>query len=151
MTNTIAIKGMPFVKEGQAATVITPGDLIEIRSGTNAVGVHSTAAPTNETQRAFALENEVWSGVGPTSKGIDDTYAIGDTVKYGVFAPGQEVYAWLKNDVNANVTRGGLLMSTGDGKLTGRTGAGVEAVAVALETINNSAGGAPVRIRVEAL
>ena len=158
MANIIVLKGNPFRKEGIAvAAGILPGDLLELKNvafrdnGTGTYGVHSLAAPTYKPQPIFAIENEVYAGQGPLSKLVSDAYAINDTMILGVFRPGEEAWAWLKNDVNANVVIGDKLMSTGDGKLTKLTGATAVPVAIALEVINNTAGGAPVRIRVEVL
>lgn len=156
MPNTVILKGLPFRKEGVAvAAGILPGDLLEQKNvayntaGVGTFGVHSAAAGTFKPQPIFALENEVYTGKGPDSRSVTDTYGIGDTVLLGYFRPGEEVWAFLKNDVNANVVIGDKLMSTGDGKLTKLTGATAVPVAIALETINNTAGGAPVRIKAE--
>lgn len=158
MPNTVLLKGNPFRKEGVAvAAGILPGDLLEQKNvaynaaGVGTFGVHSLAAPTYKPQPIFALENEVYSGVGTLSKLVSDAYAISDTLMMGWFRPGEEVWAWLKNDANANVVIGDKLMSTGDGKLTKLTGATAVPVAIALETLNNTAGGVPVRIKAEVL
>lgn len=103
-TKTIAIKGDYVQKEREANAAITPGDLIEVMSTGN-VRAHSTIG--GQGQRAFALENDL------IGKGIADAYAAGDSVKYGVFSPGAEVYGRVSEAVNL----GDALESAGDGRL----------------------------------
>jgi len=142
MTNTIALKGGCIVKEAEAAGTITPGHLIE-RTTAGLVQVQSVAAGV--AQRAFALENDL------IGRGIDDNYSISETVKFGVFERGAEVYALL--DGGENVAIGAQLVPAGDGSLI-EASSGEEAAvcAIALEAVNNSgtsAGGAHMRILVE--
>ena len=133
MTQTIALKGDFIRKEGEASAVITPGDLIEF-GGANELRVHATVG--GQARRAFALENDL------IGKGITDDYAAGDTVQYGVFPHGAEVYA----NAGEAVTLGDALESGGDGTLVvSSTPVTGSIVAWALETIG-SAG----RLKVEA-
>lgn len=104
--NTIIVKGDLVRKEGEASAAITPGDLIEF-GGAADVQVHSTVG--GAARRAFALENE------PVGKGVDDAYAAGDTVQYGVFYPGAEVYARLS--AGETCSKGDALESAGNGRL----------------------------------
>jgi len=143
---TITVKGAANVirKEGIAVAAITPGHLLErVAAG---VQVHSTAA--KRAARAFAVENEVVGG------DIDAVYAALDTVLYGVFPPGAEVYAILAD--SQTVVVGEFLESNGDGTLkevavdtatddTQRN----SLIAVALEAVTTS--GAVARIRCEVL
>ncbi len=143
MTSTITLKGDHVRKEGEASEAITPGMLIEF-GGTNDLRKHATEAGPG--RKAFALENDL------VGEGIDDAYASGDTVQYGVFPPGAEVYALLDGGENASV--GSQLMSSGDGSLkVVETEAQQDSIiAWAIEDKNNSAtsaGGAHARIKVE--
>ena len=136
---TITVKGEFIRKEAEAAGAITPGHLIE-DDGNGDVIVHATAA--GEGRKAFALENSL------IGDGIDDDYADGDTVQYGVFTQGAEVYAFLAAGENAGI--GDALVSNGDGTLA-VMGTGEEAVimAWAMEAVDNSAGSDAERITVE--
>jgi hypothetical protein len=122
-------------EDDKAAAAITPGMLVNF-NGAGDLVPHATAGAA--AARAFALEREEAGG------DIDNVYAIGDTVKVGVCAPGVRVNA-LIGVVNA--TKGALLESDGTGKLR-LLAAGV-AIAWAIEALNNAAGVA--RLRVEVL
>lgn len=147
MDNTIILEtaeGRPVRKEAVAAVAITPGELIESRnnSGTEEFGPHDTANGT--AQPMFALENDL---VGDD---IDDDYDAGDTVQAGVFGPGDRVQAWLA--YGENVAVGDFLTSDGAGALHAAAGsADKRIVAKAKESIDNTSGGARVRIEVEVL
>ncbi len=141
MGNTIALKGGSIRKEGEASSVITPGDLVEF-GGVNDLQTHGTAG--GPARKAFALENDL---IGDA---IGDDYAAGDTVQYAVFQPGAEVNALL--NYPENVAKGDPLVSGGDGGLVAFIESTHEAgaiVAFAAELKNNSAGGAQVRIVAE--
>jgi hypothetical protein len=103
---TIAILGSPVVKERTANAAITPGHLIELMS-TNYVRVHATAGGT--AQKMFALEDE------NQGNEISDAYTAANVCRYGVFSPGQEVYAILADGETAVI--GSKLESNGDGTL----------------------------------
>ncbi len=141
MTRTIALKGDFIRKEGESSGVITPGHLVEF-GGSQDIDVHGAAA--GEARKAFALENDL------IGDGIDDDYAQNDTVQYGVFVPGAEVYAWLEYGQTTAI--GDAMVSAGDGTLqlfiesSDEKGA---IVAYALEVVANTSGGAAVRVRVE--
>lgn len=144
--NTIVLKGNGIRKERAAEAAITPGDLIEVTS-TGTVQRHSTAG--GNAQRAFAVENEV------VGKEISEDYAAGDNVLYEVLPPGCEVNALVAAGAAA-IVKGDYLESDGTGKLRklATSAATSEAqrasvVAVALEDVDNSAGGSPARIIVE--
>lgn len=147
MTRTINLKdnggALMAAKEGEASSAITPGHLVEF-GGANDLQVHGTAG--GPARKAFALENDL------IGKGIDEAYAAGETVRYGVFASGAEIYAWL--DGGQNVAKGDPLVSAGDGSLAGVATETEQdsIVAYALEAVNNSAATAGVhaRIKVEA-
>lgn len=119
---------------------VLPGMLVEITSA-GEVKPESHAAGANVFPR-FAVEL-------PAREGQDiNTYydEDGETVLTARCRPGDHAYALL--EVGANVALGAFLESNGAGSLqavsTGRV------VAMALEAVNNSAGSAPARIRVEA-
>jgi len=124
MPSTIVLKGGFIRKEGEASSAITPGHLIQF-GGVNDLEVHQTVG--GAARRAFALENDL------IGKGIDDAYAAGDSVEYGVFHQGAEVYAL----VTGAVSLGDALESHGDGTLHPSSTALPESVvAWALETVS---------------
>jgi hypothetical protein len=89
---TITMKGNAHVirKEGIVITAaITPGMLVA-RAATGIVR-HATAAAN--AARAFAVENEV------VGDGIDDDYAVADTILFGIFPSGAEVYAFCSGSI----------------------------------------------------
>ena len=131
-------------KEGVAAEAITPGHLV---SGPDAALVKHAVAAGN-ARKAFAVEYD-------PAKGIDDAYAIGDQVMYGVFKTGEEVYALVAAAAPA-IADGDALQSAGDGTLRKAVASAATSeaqrdgiVAYAREAVDNSGGGAAVRIRVE--
>lgn len=143
MTATIALKGDFVQKEGEASAAITPGHLIMF-GGANDLQVHGTSGGYG--RKAFAFENDL------IGRAISDAYALGETVKYGVFSPGAEVYALL--DGAENVAKGAALVSAGDGSLReiGTEPEQDSIIAYAMEAVNNSTestGGAHARIIVE--
>lgn len=135
----IFLKGRPMGKEGIAAAAgILPGMLLDAVPGGDVVP-HATAS--GAAVPAFARPNEV------IGNGIDVPYANGDTVLYGVCTSGDEVYGWIAD--TANIAAGDYLESAGNGTLRAVT-TGV-AVAKALQTVDNTAGGAPARMKLEVL
>lgn len=110
---TIVLRGDGIRKEGIAAAAVTPGMLIE-RTATLTIQAQSTAGA--QAQRAFAVENEV---VGLE---IDTAYVALDTLIYEVLPPGAEVYGWIDEE---NITKGDLLVATGDGSLKGVSTPGI--------------------------
>ena len=102
----IVFKGTFIRKEGVTDEAITPGHLIEL-GGSNDVQKHSTSG--GDAARMFALENDL---VGDA---YDDAYGSDDTVQYGVFENGAEVYAILTT--GQTITKGKFLASNGDGTL----------------------------------
>jgi hypothetical protein len=130
-------------KEALASATITPGMLIE-RLSTGKVAAHATAGGYGIA--AFAIENEVYAGQGEAPT-IDTNYAADDLVQYGVFQPGQEVYALLAANAAAIVV-GDKLVSQGAGYVKKVVTTDV-VLAIALQAVDNSAGGTPVRIKIE--
>lgn len=126
MPKTIALKGDFIRKEGEASAAITPGDLIEF-GGSADLRPHATIG--GQARRAFAVENDL------IGKGVDDAYAAGDNVQYGVFVPGAEVYARLA--AGETCTKGDALESAGNGRLqVSSTPVEGSIVAWALETVS---------------
>jgi hypothetical protein len=136
----IALLGQPIQNEDRAAAeAITPGHLCTI-NGSGLWIKHATAAA--KCMPNYAMERD------EMGKGIDDAYAIGDTVKMGAFSPGMRVNALLAAAAGA-ITVDDYLESAGNGTLR-LLAAGV-AIAKALEAVDNSAGGTAARIRVEVI
>lgn len=138
-------KGQPILNERLAGEAgILAGHLVEEAAG--AVQLHSTAA--GSAQKLFAMPNVAVAG------DIDTAYANGETVIYGAFHSGQEVYALVAAGATA-IPDGGKLESAGDGTLRVVSASAATAdtsrdstVAYAKEAVDNSGGGAAVRIKV---
>ena len=93
-------------EDDKAAVAITPGHLLT-HDGSGNLIVHGTA--DGIATPLFALERE------ELGKGIDDVYAIGDTVKVGAFHKGQRVNALVPSGQTLAV--GASVASNGDGRL----------------------------------
>lgn len=134
---TILLKGRGTRDERVANAGINPGYLLNTRSD-GKYEKHGTAGAN--TPRIFALENELFG------LGIDDAYVANDLVQAEQCGPPQWVLAKLPADATA-VVIGDKLQSNGDGTLTKVTGTNT-ALAMALDAVDNSAGGTEVFIRV---
>lgn len=146
MSNTITLHQRDsHVYDGQADGAVTPGELLEqtgVSGDLPTYGAHSGAA--EQAAPRFAIE---YSHTGMT---VDDDYADGDHLELRKGLPGDEFYAFL--DAGASVTPGDQLVSAGNGALQAVTGDGSDqgvVVCEALETVDNGAGGSPVRIEIE--
>lgn len=152
---TILLRGNPQAAEGRADTTgLYPGMLVAIKSD-NDIIAHPTAKGVAAPN--FVREEDYVGG------SIDVAYASLDRVPYWKCQKGDEVYAFL--ETGANVAIGAYLESNGAGYLQAltagsQTTSGVvtfpgNAVAVALEAVNNSGGGAgpdaSARIKVRVL
>lgn len=105
--NTIKLKKfLDIQEEFEAASAITPGDLLELTSA-GKVQRHSTSG--GNAARMFALESEL------EGKGITENYAAGDRVQVWFPVSGEIVYARLADE--QNVTFAGFLQSAGNGCL----------------------------------
>jgi hypothetical protein len=103
----VKLLGEPIQNEdSQAAEAITPGHLVTFNSSGNLIK-HATAG--GNAARAFALERE------EMGDDYDVAYAIGDTVKVGVFYPGCRVNAIIAS--GQNLIKGDFLESAGNGNL----------------------------------
>jgi hypothetical protein len=144
-SNTIWLKGEGQVKEAAAGGAITPGHLIT-RNTSNQFVVHAGAEAN--AYAMFALEKDF------VGKDLSSAYVATERVQAVVPLPGAEIYALLPASALA-VVIGDELVSNGDGTLKKVTTAAVttlnlrRVVARALEAVDNSAGGTPVRIKVE--
>jgi len=109
---SVVLRGQPeFNEYGAATEAIKPGYLVK--------GVSSLAKQTATTgYYAFALAIER----GELGQGIDNvagngvlaaSYAIGDTVKVGVFDAGDEATVWIAS--GENIVEDDLLESAGNG------------------------------------
>lgn len=148
--NTVILKGPYVHKEGtvKAGVTITPGHLLE-RETDGTIKVHGVAA--GNAAKMFAIENAMMG------KGITDTYAAADNILFGIFAPGAEVYA-LVAAAAAAIVIGNYVESAGDGTVRVLTNAAstpeesrASVIGRALEAVDNSGGGAAVRIRIEVI
>lgn len=148
--NKIIILGDPVYKELALKALdvygngkVTPGMLVE-RAANKTVQPHSTSG--GNAQPIFALESPFRLGAD-----IDTVYdKDGENVRIGFCRPGDEVYALLA--VGQNVAENALLQSNGAGSLmaySATTPPLQRLVCRALEAVNNSAGSAPARIKVE--
>ena len=109
--NTIKLKKyQDIIEEYAAASVITPGNLIELTSS-GTVQNHSTEG--GNALPMFALEDELHG------RGIEDDYAAADKVQCWVAQPGEIVYARLAD--GESVAPGDFLESAGGGTLKKHT------------------------------
>lgn len=139
--NTISLGGDGvLVNDLPASAAITPGQLIE-RHYSSGMKWRKHATAGGGGQKAFALQPSM------LNKTITDDYASGDLVEAMIGYPGATFYALIAS--GQNITGGALLESAGNGTL--RVFASGVQIAIALESVNNSAGPADARIRVEAL
>jgi hypothetical protein len=135
--NRIDLWGDPPYYDGVASAVITPGDLIMIDPANGQLKPHSAAAGA-QAAALFALTNTV------IGKGLEDTYAVGDTVYYCASKPGDQVQARIK--VGATLHPGTRLESAGDGTLQVQTTGVAVAESMEDETVTGTPAHARVRI-----
>jgi hypothetical protein len=135
-------------KEADAAEAITPGHLVAL-DGSNKAIKHNIADVAAAAGVQFvgpvsvAVENDQMGG------GLDDAYAINDRVLYAQLKPGNEFYGLVAAAAPA-IALHDYLASAGNGTLR-KTVVKAEAVGRALQAVDNSGGGAAVRIRTEVL
>lgn len=123
---------------------VEPGDLLDLNSS-GYYDAHGTAGETNAQPRFARKAGEIGGDIG-------DSYASGDWIKVAYAQPGVKVYAYL--DAGENVDYDEELESAGNGKLRSRTDPTSPndpsaTVARAIEAVDNSTGGDPVRVEVE--
>lgn len=150
--NTIVISDQPFIQEEKLADTVAlkPGDLVQLKSGdATKIALHSTAG--GNAQPMFVLESPYTDPADGAA--IDLAYGTGDTVRFIVARPGDQIYGWLT--IGANVAVGAFLESAGSlGALRAVTAGTTNhhrVIAKALEAVNNSAGSAKARIKVEVI
>lgn len=135
---TIVLKGRDMrYEEGRAGGAITPGHLIMLTSAGDYT-VDGTAGATDEL--TVAIEDSL------RGKTIDDAYADDDLIRFVILRPGDVFLALLPASATA-VVIGDNLIRNGDGCLKKTTGSPTQVVAVALEAVDNSAGGTVARIK----
>lgn len=132
---TIIVGGEGLRYEYEAASAVSPGDLI-ITNSASKVLRHATAG--GATEPLFAIENEIFG------KGVEVDYAATDRVLCEACHSGMLVNYNVAPAAPAIVV-GDQLESAGDGTLRKKT-TGV-AIAVADEAVDNSAGGSKTRAR----
>jgi hypothetical protein len=135
--NTILLKGRGVRLEAKAAGAIRPGHLVR-RNNAGSLIVNNVAA--RNVPRCVAVENDL------EGRGIDDAYASGDFVQSETLRGGDWAYAFVPA-AGAAIVIGDELEADATGCVIKRS-AGTP-IAVALDALDNSAGGAPARIRIE--
>jgi len=145
--DTIIIQAKdPHRKEELASAAITPGELLEFvpsGGGADAGQLRAHATAGGFAVPMFALEE------GYVGGGIDDDYADGDRVTYGVFTTGDVVYGFLASGEDAG--KGEPLESAASGYLrVSQTSNDPTVIGWAYEDKDNSSSpSGPVRIKVE--
>ena len=150
---TVLLGGEPRHAEAPAASAnVTPGMLLLLTSAA-AVRPHNVAGGAGPVMVAREADF-----IGAS---IDDVYeyATSDLVPYYIGKSGDRFYMFL--EAGANVAIGAKLESNGAGALQAVTAPaetegvvssfGGQALVQALEAVNNSGGGDPVRIKVEVI
>jgi hypothetical protein len=135
ITRTILLKGRGYRMERAAGGTIKPGSLVQLTS-TNTLVVAATALLKYAT---FAVEDD------HNGKDIDTNYVVNDYVQAETLTAGCEVNALLAAAATAIVV-GSQLEAAADGTVRLRT-TGIQ-IGVALEAVDNSAGGTQVRLRI---
>lgn len=108
----IQLKGEGVQEEGRAASAITPGQLISLDSDGELIP-HAVAG--GAASPSFALEDAL------QGRTIEDNYAIGELVTYGIGRPGDVYLGW--GAAGEDIANGDKLSSNGDGtfKVAGST------------------------------
>lgn len=137
--NTILLEsaGVPQLNERSAVAAITPGDFLE-RSLIGSYQRQSTAGQPGP--KLVALEQDL------IGQGIDDDYAVGESVRAVYATPGNWIYAFVPAGAAAIVV-GDDLQFDGTGCLIKAVAGTV--VATSLQDVNNSAGASKARIEIE--
>lgn len=126
--------GAPITNERLAGVAgIIPGMLVRESAGNVIINATAGKGPA-----LFALPNL------PVSGDISTAYATGVTVQYGAYSAGQEVNALVAAGALA-IADGAPLTCSTDGTLV--TGTEANAIAYAMEAVDNSGGATVVRIK----
>lgn len=142
--NTVHLAGpIRVVDDLPGVGAITPGMLLdyESNSGVLSVSVHDAAADVQTT--LVALERI------ELNKGVDDAYADGDLVKFGVLQPGSQFWGIIPSGQTIAVAQ--KLQSNGDGKLKDATADTADAGVAKFVALEAKTALADTRIRVEVL
>jgi len=119
----------PVYREAKADVEIAVGSLVKV----SATGV----TLSTEAAAAYSVAD-----TNPCNGGtIDDNYAAGDLLRYGNYSEGDEVLLLLAD--GQNVAEGDALAGGAQGQVVAGSGVGI-----ALESVDNSVGGAAARIAV---
>ena len=135
-------------KEANVAEAITPGHLIALNaSGAmikhNVAGPAASAGANAQGKVQVAVENDFFGG------GIDDPWAINDQGLYQPLDTGCEFMALVAAGAPA-IAYNDYVESAGNGTVR-KTTIVANAIGRACEAVDNSGGGAPMRLRVEVL
>jgi hypothetical protein len=127
----------PVYNERTATEAITPGMLVNpVAAGT--VEKNDLTGDGNGTVEV-AVENDIFGG------GIDDDYAIGDTVISQILRPGCEFMGLLAASATAVVFDDYITLAAGGFVAKGTR---ANAIGMAREAVDNSGGATPARLRV---
>jgi hypothetical protein len=131
-----------LINDASVGVATTPGMLVERYNNSGALQFRPNTQSTNVPQTpAVALNASMLNHT------TDDVYAVGDLAEVAILSPGAS--AWMLIPSGQNITQGAFLESNGDGTLKVRSSG--NGLFQALESVNNSAGPANARIRVEAV
>lgn len=136
-----------LAKEADAFEAITPGHAIYLRPS------DTKAAKATGPKKPFmvATENDLFGAQGGPSYGINDPYVANDRVIYYIPCRGAEIQGLVGAAAPAIAYDDYLQVSATVPGCLEKTVTLANAVAVARQAVNNSAGGTQVRIRAEAL
>lgn len=145
--NTIFLKCRTHTTydERRVATAFKPGMLLNT-DGDGKLIPHATDGDVKPSW--FAVEEDFYgTGAGGVTRTIDDEYAIDSLGRYQKALEGDVVYAWLA--AGENVDEDDFLTSNGDGTLRLAVVGTDELLGKPTEAVDNTAGGAAVRVKVE--
>jgi hypothetical protein len=143
--STIILKAFDYaMNEGIVSNAaITPGSLVMLHSdGT----VRDNATADRRTGALVAVEYELGQYSTAIAGGIDTDYAVGDRIKYAALRSGDEFYALIAAAEPAIAL--GARLTAGPTGTVANSAAANDDFLIALEAVDNSAGGTPARIKV---
>lgn len=138
-------------KDGVAQGTVTPGQLVEVQGSTD-TGADDARSLGAQSGAAVPVPVRVALEYSHTGRGIDDDYSADEHMEYRDLQSGEEAYVFLA--AGESVAPDDLLVSDGNGDLRAAAGDGSEdaaAIMVPTETVDNSGGADPVRLRAEAI
>ncbi len=119
--------GSEYKDEAIAASIISPGNLIEVINAAGVTQVQNHSSSTGVAAPTVAVEDDL------QGNDINDDYAAADRVQYLHFRPGDRALMHLANGQDASI--GDFLASNGAGLLTVST---TNPVCIAKENIDMS-------------